>query len=148
MVGRHFWPGQVFRSTGLFLLTAAILAGLGGLIQVNPVWIYGPFVPYAVSSPAQPDWYLGWLEGSLRLGPNWEPTILGITIPSPFLPAIVIPGIIFTGFALWPFIEARYTRDGTQPPHPRSTAKNVRIATPVAVLTGWSHSRSRMWWAR
>ena len=111
VVGRHFWPGQVFRSTGLFFLTAAILAAVGGLVQINPVWIYGPFVPYAVSSPAQPDWYLGWLEGLLRLGPNWEPTILGVTIPSPFLPAIVIPGIVFTGFALWPFIEARVTGD-------------------------------------
>jgi ubiquinol-cytochrome c reductase cytochrome b subunit len=111
VVGRHFWPGQVFRSTGLFFLTAAILALLGGLVQVNPVWVYGPFIPYAVSSPAQPDWYLGWLEGLLRLGPNWEPTILGVTIPSPFLPAIIVPGIIFTGFALWPFIEARLSGD-------------------------------------
>jgi ubiquinol-cytochrome c reductase cytochrome b subunit len=111
VVGRHFWPGQVFRSLGLFFLTAAILALVGGLVQINPVWIYGPYLPYAVSSPAQPDWYLGWLEGGLRMGPNWEPTILGVTIPSLFLPAIVLPGIIFTGFALWPFIEARLSGD-------------------------------------
>jgi ubiquinol-cytochrome c reductase cytochrome b subunit len=111
VVGRHFWPGQVFRSTGLFFLTGAILALVGGLVQINPVWVYGPFVPYAVSSPAQPDWYLGWLEGALRLGPNWEPTILGVTIPSPFLPAIVLPTLIFAGFALWPFIEARISGD-------------------------------------
>jgi ubiquinol-cytochrome c reductase cytochrome b subunit len=110
-VGRHFWPGQVFRSTGLFFLTAAILAVLGGLVQINPVWVYGPYLPYAVSSPAQPDWYLGWLEGALRIGPNWEPTILGITIPSLFLAAIVLPGIVFTGFALWPFIERRLSGD-------------------------------------
>ena len=71
--------GRARRSArlGLLFLTAAVLAALGGLVQINPVWVYGPFVPYAVSSPAQPDWYLGWLEGSLRLGPNWEPTILG-----------------------------------------------------------------------
>jgi len=111
VVGRHFWPGQVFRSTGLFFLIAAVLAGVGGLVQINPIWTYGPFVPYAVSSPAQPDWYIGWLEGSLRLGPNWEPTILGVTIPSLFLPAIVVPTILFGGFTLWPFIEARLSRD-------------------------------------
>jgi ubiquinol-cytochrome c reductase cytochrome b subunit len=111
VVGRHFWPGQVFRSTGLFFLIAAVLAGVGGLIQINPIWTYGPFVPYAVSSPAQPDWYIGWLEGSLRLGPNWEPTILGVTIPSLFLPAIVLPTILFGGFTLWPFIEARLSGD-------------------------------------
>ena len=111
VVGRHFWPGQVFRSLGLFFLTAAILAVLGGLVQINPVWVYGPYIPSAVSSPAQPDWYLGWLEGLLRMGPNLEPTILGITIPSLFGPAIVIPTIVFGGFALWPFIEARVTGD-------------------------------------
>jgi ubiquinol-cytochrome c reductase cytochrome b subunit len=111
VVGRHFWPGQVFRSTGLFLLTSAIIAVVGGLVQINPVWVYGPFVPFAVSSPAQPDWYIGWLEGALRLGPNWEPTILGVTIPSLFLPGIVVPTVLFGGFALWPFIEARLSGD-------------------------------------
>jgi ubiquinol-cytochrome c reductase cytochrome b subunit len=101
----------VFRSTGLFFLTAAILAAVGGLVQINPVWVYGPFVASAVSSPAQPDWYIGWLEGSLRLGPNWEPTILGVTIPSLFLPGIAVPTILFGGFMLWPFIEARISGD-------------------------------------
>jgi ubiquinol-cytochrome c reductase cytochrome b subunit len=73
VVGRHFWPGQVFRSLGLFFLTAAVLALLGGLVQINPVWLYGPFIPYAVSSPAQPDWYIGWLEGALRIGRRLPP---------------------------------------------------------------------------
>jgi ubiquinol-cytochrome c reductase cytochrome b subunit len=111
VVGRHFWPGQVFRSLGLLFVTAAVLALLGGLVQVNPIWVYGPYVPSAAASPAQPDWYIGWLEGALRLGPNWEPTILGVTIPSPFLPGIVAPGIIFGALALWPFIEARVSGD-------------------------------------
>jgi ubiquinol-cytochrome c reductase cytochrome b subunit len=111
VVGRHFWPGQVFRSVGLMFVTAAVLALLGGVFQINPVWVYGPYVPSAAASPAQPDWYLGWLEGSLRVGPNWEPTILGVTIPSSFLPGIVLPGVIFTGLALWPFLEARFSGD-------------------------------------
>ncbi len=111
VIGRHFWPGQAFRSLGLMFLTAAVLAGVAGLVQINPVWVYGPFLPYAVSSPAQPDWYLGWLEGSLRIGPNWEPTILGVTIPSPFIPGILLPAVVFGGFTLWPFIESRFSHD-------------------------------------
>jgi len=111
VIGRHFWPGQVFRSFGLFLLISAVLAVLGGMVQINPVWVYGPFVSSAVSSPAQPDWYLGWLEGLLRMGPSLEPTVFGVTIPSLFGPAIVIPTIVFGAFTLWPFIEARATRD-------------------------------------
>ena len=111
VVGRHFWPGQVFRSLGLFFLTAAVLALVGGLVQINPVWVYGPFVPYLVSSPAQPDWYLGWLEGLVRLGPPFEPTILGVTIPSIFWPGVLVPAVLFGAFAMWPFIEARVSRD-------------------------------------
>ncbi|MFL5714381.1 MAG: cytochrome bc complex cytochrome b subunit, partial [Chloroflexota bacterium] len=111
VVGRHFWPGQALRSLGLLLLTAAAITLAAGLAQINPVWIYGPFIPSAVSSPAQPDWYLGWLEGALRMGPNWEPTILGVTIPTLFIPGIVLPAILFGGIALWPFIEARLSGD-------------------------------------
>ncbi|HXG39893.1 MAG TPA: cytochrome b, partial [Candidatus Limnocylindrales bacterium] len=58
VVGRYFWPGQVFLSSGLFFLTAAVLALIGGLVQINPIWAYGPFEAYTVSSPAQPDWYV------------------------------------------------------------------------------------------
>ena len=111
VVGKPFWPSQVLKSTGLLLLTAAVLAMMGGLIQINPVWTYGPFDPTTISAPAQPDWYVGWLDGALRLFPPFEPTILGITIPSPFIPGVLIPTAAFTVMALWPFIEARLTHD-------------------------------------
>jgi ubiquinol-cytochrome c reductase cytochrome b subunit len=135
VVGRHFWPGQVFLSLGLFFLTAAVLAFMGGIFQINPIWAYGPFDAAAVSSPAQPDWYIGWLDGALRVFPPFEPTIFGITIPSAFIPGVVIPGIVFTIVALWPFIEARLTGDTSEHhllddvwEHP------VRLATGVAIL--------------
>jgi ubiquinol-cytochrome c reductase cytochrome b subunit len=64
-----------------------------------------------VSSPAQPDWYLGWLEGSLRLFPAWQITILGHTIPEAFLPGVLMPTIFFGAMFLWPFIERRITGD-------------------------------------
>jgi ubiquinol-cytochrome c reductase cytochrome b subunit len=111
VVGRHFWPGQAFLSGGLFFLTAAVMALLGGLVQINPVWAYGPFDAPLVSSPAQPDWYVGWLDGALRIAPPFEPVIFGITLPTVFLPGVVIPGILFTLVGLWPFIERRITGD-------------------------------------
>jgi ubiquinol-cytochrome c reductase cytochrome b subunit len=110
-VGRHFWPGQAFVSGGLFFLTAAVLALLGGLVQINPIWAYGPFAPAVVSSPAQPDWYVGWLDGALRIFPAFEPVILGVTIPSVFIPGVVVPGALFTLVAVWPFLERRVTGD-------------------------------------
>ncbi len=111
VVGKAFWPTQVFKSTGLMLLTAAVLALMGGLLQINPVWVYGPFDPTRVSAPAQPDWYVGWLDGALRLFPPIEFTIFGVTIPSPFIPGILLPGIAFGIMTLWPFIESRVTGD-------------------------------------
>jgi ubiquinol-cytochrome c reductase cytochrome b subunit len=92
-------------------MTFAVLTLLGGLFQINPVWFYGPFVAYAGPSPSQPDWYAGWLEGLLRLWPDWEFTIFGVTIGELFLPAVVVPGIMFTLLAAWPFLEARFSGD-------------------------------------
>ena len=142
VVGRAFWPSQAFLSSGLFFLTAAIVALLGALFQINPIWLFGPFDAAVVSSPAQPDWYVGWLDGALRIFPSFEPTILGITIPSPFIPGIVIPGILFTIVALWPFVEARFTRDYRAHhildrlwDHPLRTATGMAILTFFGVLT-------------
>jgi ubiquinol-cytochrome c reductase cytochrome b subunit len=112
VVGKSFWPSQVFKSTGLMLLVAALLALMGGVVQINPIWTYGPFLPTTVSAPSQPDWYVGWLDGSLRIFPPLEITVLGITIPSAFIPGILLPGIAFGIMTLWPFIEQRWvTRD-------------------------------------
>ena len=136
VVGRYFWPGQVFLSGGLFFLTAAVLALIGGLFQINPIWAYGPFDASAVSSPAQPDWYVGWLDGALRIFPPFEPVILGFTLPSAFIPGIVIPGILFTIVALWPFIEALLTKDRDEHHLLDAVwAEPVRFATGLAILT-------------
>jgi len=109
--GSPLWPVYAMKSVGLGLMVAAVVALLGGLVQINAVWLYGPFMPSTVSSPAQPDWYLGWLEGALRIAPNWELHLFGHTIAEPFLPGVVLPGIVFTILGAWPFIERRITGD-------------------------------------
>jgi ubiquinol-cytochrome c reductase cytochrome b subunit len=118
------------------------MALMGGLLQINPIWQFGPFDASVVSSPAQPDWYVGWLDGALRIFPPFEPTIFGVTIPSPFIPGIVIPGALFTLVALWPFLEARVTGDHQAHnlldriwEHPRRTATGVALLTFFGVLT-------------
>jgi ubiquinol-cytochrome c reductase cytochrome b subunit len=142
VVGRHFWPGQAFLSAGLLFLTAAVMSLIGGLVQINPIWAYGPFEPSVVSSPAQPDWYVGWLDGALRIFPAFEPTILGVTIPSAFIPGIVLPGALFTVVALWPWIDKRLTGDRAEHhlldwpwERPIRAAAGAAILTLFAVLT-------------
>jgi len=111
VTGTPVWPRFALRSLGLALSTWGVATLLGGLAQINPVWLYGPFVPYSASSPAQPDFYAGWLEGLLRLWPNWEFVVFGHTVGELFLPAVAVPGAIFTVLAVWPFLEARITGD-------------------------------------
>jgi ubiquinol-cytochrome c reductase cytochrome b subunit len=113
LVGKRFWPQHAFKSVSLLLLVAAVCAGLGGLAQINPVWQSGPFMAANVTSPAQPDWYLGWVDGLLRLGGPWSFTVVGYTVSENFWPAILFPAIAFGVLTLWPWIERRFTGDRT-----------------------------------
>jgi ubiquinol-cytochrome c reductase cytochrome b subunit len=135
VVGRRFWPQASFKSVSLLLLTAAVLAALGGLAQINPVWQYGPYDPANVSSPAQPDWYLAWADGLLRLGGPWSFKIFGYTVSENFWPAILFPGIAFGVLTLWPWVERRLTGDRAEHhllDRPRDAP--ARTATGVAGL--------------
>src|SRR6185437_13486623 len=88
------------------------IALLAAFAQINPIWQFGPYDPAKVSSASQPDWYLAWIDGALRIMPSWEWSGWGHTIPfEVFLPGIVFPGIIFGVCLLWPAIESRLTGD-------------------------------------
>jgi ubiquinol-cytochrome c reductase cytochrome b subunit len=135
VVGERLWPTYTFKAAGLFFLVAGVEALLGAIAQINPIWLYGPFRAQNVSSASQPDWYMGWLEGSLRLFPNWETRIAGFTIPNPFYAGVVPPGILFGLLYAWPWIEARITKDHAE--HhvlDRPRDRPVRTALGVAVL--------------
>jgi ubiquinol-cytochrome c reductase cytochrome b subunit len=112
VVGTPMWPAYALRSIGLLLAVAAVLFVVGGLIQINPVWQWGPFHPYLSENGAQPDWYIGWLIGALRLMPNVEPVIAGHTvIPNPFWGGVLFPLVVFGVLFAWPAVERRVTRD-------------------------------------
>jgi ubiquinol-cytochrome c reductase cytochrome b subunit len=136
VVGKPFWPSQVFKSFGLFMLTSAVLALMGGIFQINPVWTFGPYDATQVSAPSQPDWYMGWLDGALRIFPPIELTLLGVTLPNQFIAGVVIPGMVFTLVTFYPFIEAFV--DGDRSPHQlldRPRDRPLRTAIGVAGLT-------------
>ena len=112
--GPKLWPTYALKSLGLFFAVAATLCLLGGLFQINPIWLYGPYHASQVSSPAQPDWYMGWLEGALRLFPPWEIRAFGFEIPNPFFPAVALAGLTFLGLYVWPFLESWATTDRSE----------------------------------
>jgi ubiquinol-cytochrome c reductase cytochrome b subunit len=112
VVGSPMWPGYALRSTGLMLAVAAVLFLAGALIQINPVWQWGPYEVSQGTNGAQPDWYLGWLIGALRLMPSFELRLFGRTlIPNPFFGGILFPTVVFATILAWPAIERRVTGD-------------------------------------
>jgi ubiquinol-cytochrome c reductase cytochrome b subunit len=141
VVGAPAWPAYTFRSLGLFAGVSGALFLLGGLVQINPIWLWGPYHPYVGENGAQPDWYLGWLIGALRMMPNWEPTIAGHTIvPNPFWGGALFPLIVFGLLYAWPVLERRWSGDRAihhllERPrdNPRRTALGVALFTFTAV---------------
>jgi len=112
VVGQPFYPYFIAKGTAWFFFIFAALAVLATFAQINPIWLYGPYSPVQISSASQPDFYMGILEGSLRVMPAWEWNFLGHTISfSVLIPAAIPFGIILTGAAFWPFFEQWATGD-------------------------------------
>ena len=112
LVGMPMFPAYAPRSIGLALAVAAVLFLLGGLVQVNPIWIWGPYHVADATNGAQPDWYLGWLIGALRLVPSFDVTIGNYTlVPNAFWGGAAFPLVVFLILFLWPWGERKVTGD-------------------------------------
>jgi ubiquinol-cytochrome c reductase cytochrome b subunit len=137
IVGVPTYPGQTPRSLGLLSFVVGMLFLLGGLVQINPIWLWGPYHTYAAENGAQPDWYLGWLIGALRLMPNWDLVIGNYTlVPNPFWGGAAFPLVVFGFLLLWPALERRFGGDDAYHnllDRPRDAP--VRTAIGLAVLT-------------
>ncbi len=112
VVGKPFFPVFMIKAGAFFMFTFAVTALLSTFAQINPIWLFGPYTPDSITAGSQPDFYMGFLEGALRIMPNWETNLWGHTIPwNVAVPALVPLGLIMTGAALWPFIEQWATGD-------------------------------------
>ncbi|MFP8883871.1 cytochrome bc1 complex cytochrome b subunit [Streptomyces mangrovi] len=112
VAGKPLFPQYTAKSVGLFFAVTGVLVLVGGLVQINPVWAYGPYRPDKVSFGSQPDWYVGFLEGSLRLMPGAETTVAGHTVAwNPLVPALLLPAVMFLVLYAYPFFERWITHD-------------------------------------
>jgi ubiquinol-cytochrome c reductase cytochrome b subunit len=135
VVGKPLFPQFMASSMGLSCTVFGILALLGGLAQINPVWVYGPYRPDQASTGSQPDWYVGFLEGALRLVPPWETNVAGHTIMwNVLLPAVVLPALLFLVLYVYPFVEQRLTGEWRVEQHlcDRPRERPVRTGLGVA----------------
>lgn len=95
-----------FRPSGFMLITVGVILTMAATMQVNPVWLWGPFDPAQAAAGSQPPWYMGFLDGAVRLMPAWDPHILGHELTlSLIVPALVIPGLILLPLAVYPLLE-------------------------------------------
>jgi ubiquinol-cytochrome c reductase cytochrome b subunit len=136
VVGRRFWPDYALRTIAAFGATVAAIAALSATIEINPIERYGRYSEWTVPNPATPDWYAGWLDGALRLGPAVEWRIAGHLIPAVFWPGVVLPLLAFALVVAWPWIDARLTggdeyHDVLVPP----SAAPMRVGVGAALIT-------------
>ncbi|WP_338089561.1 cytochrome b [Nocardioides lijunqiniae] len=102
----------IARSGGLFLVAVGVLVLMGGAMTVSPIWLYGPANPAVASNGSQPDWYLGFLDGALRLvPPGWEVVLGGNTWSLGLLVPMAVIGGFLVLVAAYPFIESRLSGD-------------------------------------
>ncbi|WUS88222.1 cytochrome bc complex cytochrome b subunit [Kribbella sp. NBC_00709] len=112
VVGYPLFPVYTAKAGGFFFVVFGITALMGALMQINPVWLYGPYNPAEVTAGSQPDWYMGWLEGAVRIFPGFESHFWGITLGwNLLIPALIIPPAFVTLVALYPFIEGWISGD-------------------------------------
>ena len=112
VVGYPLLPVYMAKAGGFFFIVFGVIAFLGAVASINPIWLYGPYTPAQISAGSQPDFYMGWLDGLVRMAPPLETHAFGHTISwNILIPGLIVPGILFTGMALYPFIESWMTGD-------------------------------------
>ncbi|MEV6417839.1 cytochrome bc complex cytochrome b subunit [Kribbella sp. NPDC051718] len=133
VVGYPLMPVYLAKAGGFFFVVFGVLAMMGALLQINPVWLYGPYNPAEVTAGSQPDWYMAWLDGAVRLMPGVESHFWGVTISwNIVVPALLMPPLFIGFVALYPFLEQFITGDKREH-HLLDRPRNVPTRTGIGV---------------
>ncbi|MER6127828.1 cytochrome bc complex cytochrome b subunit, partial [Streptomyces sp. NPDC001795] len=134
VVGAPFFPVYLAKAGGFFFLVFGVIALVAAVATINPVWAYGPFRADQVSAGAQPDWYLGFAEGLVRIMPGWEITLWGHTLVLGVLIPVVVFPLLLVLIGIYPFVEAWVTKDRREH-HLLDRPRNRPVRT--ALGTAW-----------
>ena len=140
VVGYPVFPVYAAKAGGFFLIVFGVLTLMGATMQINPVWVFGPYNPAEVTAGSQPDWYMGFVEGGIRIMPNWEWHIGSTTWSwNVAIPGLGLMGLFFGLMAIYPFVEAWVTGDKSEH-HILDRPRNAptRTAFGVAAITGYA----------
>ncbi|GAA2116760.1 ubiquinol-cytochrome c reductase cytochrome b subunit [Nocardioides bigeumensis] len=144
VVGYPLLPIYAAKAGGFFFIVFGVTALMGALVSINPIWKYGPYDPSKVTAGSQPDWYMGWPDGALRIMPGWESHLFtgpgglpAVTIPwNVLIPIIILPVVMLQVLIALPFIESWITGDKREH-HLLQRPRNApfRTATMVSLMT-------------
>jgi ubiquinol-cytochrome c reductase cytochrome b subunit len=112
VVGYPVLPVYAAKAGGFFFIVFGVVMLMASLFTINPIWNYGPYDPSPVSAGTQPDWYIGFADGALRLiPPGLEFVWLDRTWSFNILIPLVSLGLFILVVLIYPFIEAWVTGD-------------------------------------
>jgi quinol---cytochrome-c reductase cytochrome b subunit len=113
VVGFPVLPVYAAKAGGFFFIVFGVSALISGLVTINPIWAYGPYDPSPVTAGSQPDWYMGFADGALRLIPGWlEFTAFGFTFSfNVSIGALMLIPVMYGLMAAYPFLEHWVTGD-------------------------------------
>ena len=141
VVGYRVMPVYAAKAGGFFFLVFGVTALLSAIAQINAVWVHGPYDPSAVTAGAQPDWYMWFSDGALRLLPGFiEFTLFGFTFsPNIALGSIILLPLVYTVLGIYPFVERWVTGD-TREHHLLDRPRNAPVRTGIgmAAITAYT----------
>ena len=112
VVGVPIMPIFAAKAGGFFFVVFGVIVLIASFFTINPIWTYGPYDPSPVSAGTQPDWYIGFADGMLRLiPPGWEVVWFNHTYSFNIIVITVILIAFLAIVATYPFVEAWITGD-------------------------------------
>ena len=111
VVGVRILPAFAAKGGAFFAVTVGVIAMMGGLFQINPIWNFGPYNPAHISAGSQPDWYVLFTEGMLRIFPPWDIHLGDYNIPPAFWASPAFLPVLYVLAGIYPWVEKRFTKD-------------------------------------
>ncbi|MCH8612672.1 cytochrome b [Arsenicicoccus dermatophilus] len=141
VVGYPLMPVYMAKAGGFFFIVFGIIALISSLFTINAIWNYGPYEPTQVTAGSQPDWYMGFADGALRLMPGWtEFTIGGFTFTYGILiGSLLLLPLVYVILGAYPFFERWITGD-VREHHLLQRPRNAptRTALGLAAITAYT----------
>ena len=148
VVGYPMMPVYMSKMGGFLFIVFGTIVLIATFFQILPFWEYGPYDPSPISAGTQPDWYIGFADGALRLAPpNLDIVLFERTLSLGILIPVLVLVVFIVLVAIYPFIEAWVTGDKrehhiAQRPRNAATRTAIGVAGVIFYAVLWAAASS------